>query len=97
MKRINSVRQIKKHLRLPFSRILPFTVITYGDTFYHTKKNAFIDHAQAYYIIGNLKSRTVDITFKRRFPIDDKFIFNGLDRQSVISYEESRYTDDYAV
>lgn len=71
MKRINSVRQIKKHLRLPFSKLLPFTVLTYGDTLYHTKKNVFIDHVKAYYITGNFKSRTVDITFKRRSSIDE--------------------------
>ena len=71
MKRINSVRQIKKHLRLPFSRVLPFVVMTYGDTFYHTKKNVFIDHVEAYYIMGNFKSRTIHITFKRRSPIDE--------------------------
>ena len=72
MKRINSVRQIKKHLRLPFKRVLPFTVtIYYGDTFYHTKKNVFIDHAESYYIWDNFKSRIVNITFKRRFSVSE--------------------------
>ena len=71
MKRINSVRQIKKHLRLPFHRVLPFTVATYGDTFYHVKKNVFVDHAESYYEWNNFKSRTVSITFKRRPSISD--------------------------
>jgi UDP-galactopyranose mutase len=71
MKRINSVRQIKKHLRLPFKRVLQFTVTTYGDTFYHTKKNVLIDHVESYYIWDNFKSRIVNITFKRRFSVGE--------------------------
>lgn len=71
MKRINSIRQIKKHLRLPFHRVLPFTVITYGDTFYHVKKNMFIDYAESYYEWDNFKSRSVNITFKRRISISE--------------------------
>lgn len=71
MKRINSVRQIKKHLRQPFHRMIPFTVTTYGDTFYHVKKNAFIDYVESYYEWNNFKSRTVSITFKRHKSIGD--------------------------
>lgn len=71
MKRINSVRQVKKHIRLPFSRALQFIVTTYGDTLYHVKKNAFIDHAEAYYEWNNFKSRTVNITFKRRLSVSE--------------------------
>ena len=70
MKRINSIRQIKKHIRSPFSNVLPFIVITYCDTFYHVKKCAFIDHAEVYYIMDNCKSRTISVTFKRLSPID---------------------------
>ena len=71
MKRVNSIRQIKKHLRQPFHRMIPFTVTTYGDTFYHAKKNTFIDHAESYYEWDNFKSRSVNITFKRKLSISD--------------------------
>lgn len=70
MKRINSIRQIKKHIRSPFSNVLPFIAITYGDTFYRVRKCAFIDHAEAYYIMDNCKSRTISVIFKRLSPID---------------------------
>lgn len=71
MKRVNSVRQIKKRLRQPFHRMIPFTVTTYSDTFYHVKKNMFIDHAESYYEWNDFKSRSINITFKRKLSISD--------------------------
>ena len=40
----------------------------------------------------NLKERET-LLFQEMIDLD----FNGSDRQSVMSYEESRYTDDYAI
>lgn len=74
MKRINSIRQIKKHLRSPFDRTLPMSVTTYTDTFYDVRKDAFIDRAEAYYFIGDFKSKTVNMTFKRRETVASEFL-----------------------
>ena len=71
MKRINSIRQIKKHVKPPFDRYLPFTVYTYTDSFYDRQKGIFIDKADVYYVCGNFKSKTVTVSFKRRKPITD--------------------------
>lgn len=74
MKRINSIRQVKKHLRSPFDRTLPMSVTTYTDTFYDGRKGVFVDRAEAYYLYGNFKSRTVNMTFKRRKTVADDFL-----------------------
>lgn len=74
MKRINSIRQVKKHLRSPFDRILPMSVTTYTDTFYDVRKGMFIDHAEVYYLYGDFKSRTVNMTFKRRKTVASEFL-----------------------
>lgn len=74
MKRINSVRQVKKHLRSPFDRMFPFSVITYTDTFYDGRKGTFVDRAEAYYLYGDFKSKTVNMSFKRRETVADSFL-----------------------
>ena len=74
MKRINSIRQIKKHLRSPFDRALPMSVTTYTDTFYDGRKGVFIDQVEAYYFIGDFKSKTVNMTFKRRETVASEFL-----------------------
>lgn len=74
MKRINSIRQVKKHLKAPFDRTLPFSVITYTDTFYDGRKGMFVDHAEGYHLYDNFKSKTVKFTFKRRETIADSFL-----------------------
>lgn len=74
MKRINSIRQVKKHLRSPFDRTLPMSVTTYTDTFYDGRKGLFIDRAEAYYLIGDFKSKTVNMSFKRRETVTSEFI-----------------------
>lgn len=74
MKRENSIRQVKKHLRSPFDRTLPMSVTTYTDTFYDVRKGVFIDRAEAYYLWGDFKSKTVNMTFKRRETLASEFI-----------------------
>ena len=74
MKRINSIRQVKKHLRSPFNRTLPMSVTKYTDTFYDVRKGMFVDYAEAYYLYGDFRSKTVSITFKRRKTVADDFI-----------------------
>lgn len=74
MKRINSIRQVKKHLRSPFDRTLQMSVTTYTDTFYDGRKGTFVDHAEAYYLYGDFKSRTVNMTFKRRNTVASELI-----------------------
>lgn len=74
MKRINSVRQVKKHLRSPFDRMLPMSVTTYTDTFYDGRKGMFVDRAEAYYLYGDFKSKTVNMSFKRRETVSDSFL-----------------------
>lgn len=74
MKRINSVRQVKKHLRSPFDRMLPMSVTTYTDTFYDGRKGMFVDRAEAYYLYGDFKSKTVNMSFKRRETVASEFI-----------------------
>lgn len=74
MKRINSIRQVKKHLRSPFNRMLPMSVTTYTDTFYDGRKGMFVDRAEAYYLWGDFKSKTVNMTFKRRETVASEFI-----------------------
>lgn len=74
MKRINSIRQVKKHLRVPFDRTLPMSVTTYTDTFYDVRKGVFIDRAEANYLWGDFKSRTVNMTYKRRKTVASKFL-----------------------
>lgn len=71
MKRINSIRQIKKHVKPPFDRYLPFTVYTYTDTLYDGRKGFYIDKVDVYYHCGDFKSKTVTISFKRRKSIGD--------------------------
>lgn len=89
MKRINSIRQVKKHLRSPFDRTLPMSVTTYTDTFYDGRKGMFVDRAEAYYLYGNFKSKTVSMTFKRRNTVASELIdetymlFNFPDREIV--------------
>lgn len=74
MKRINSIRQVKKHLRSPFDRALQMSVTTYTDTFYDVRKDLFVDRAEAYYFIGDFKSRTVNMSFKRRETVVSEFL-----------------------
>lgn len=74
MKRINSVRQIKKHLRSPFDRMLPMSVTTFTDTFYDGRKGIFVDQVEAYYLWGDFKSKTVNMSFKRREMIADNYL-----------------------
>ena len=71
MKRINSIRQIKKHVKPPFDRCLPFIEYTYTDTFYDKRKGVFVDKVDAYYACGDFKSKTVTISFKRHKSIGD--------------------------
>lgn len=74
MKRIDSVRQLKKHLKSPFSRMYPFVVITYTDTFYDGRKGVFVDHSERYYLDGDFKSKTVNVSSRRRETVADDFI-----------------------
>ena len=74
MKRINSIRQVKKHLKAPFDRMLPMSLTTFTDTFYDGRKGVFVDRAEAYYFIGDFKSKTVKFTFKRRETVADSFL-----------------------
>lgn len=74
MKRINSVRQVKKHLRSPFDRMFPFSVITYTDTFYDGRKGTFVDRVEGYHLYDNFKSKTVKFTFKRRETVASEFL-----------------------
>ena len=74
MKRINSIRQLKKHLKAPFDRMFPMSVTTFTDTFYDGRKGVFIDRVEAYYFIGNFKSKTVNMSFKRRETIADDYL-----------------------
>lgn len=74
MKRINSIRQVKKHLRSPFDRTLPMSVTTYTNTFYDVRKGTFVNRVEAYYLYDDFKSRTVNMTFKRRKTIADDFL-----------------------
>lgn len=60
-----SKRQIKKHLRWPFSRYLGFSVYTYGDEYYDKKRGLFIYKCHAYYV-ENGKEFHADLTFKAR-------------------------------
>ena len=74
MKRTNSIRQLKKHLKPPFDRMYPFTVITYTDTFYDGRKGMFVDRSERYYLHGGFKSKTVNVNSRRRETIADGFI-----------------------
>lgn len=74
MKRIDSIRQLKKHLKPPFSRMYPFVVITYTDTFYDGRKGVFVDHSERYYLDGDFKSKTVNVSSKRRETVADDLI-----------------------
>lgn len=74
MKRINSIRQIKKHLRSPFDRMFPFSVITYTDTFYDGRKGTFVDRVEGYHLYEDFKSKTVNMSFKRRETVADSFL-----------------------
>ena len=75
MKRINNTRQIKKHVKPPFDRYLPFVEYTYIDTFYDGRKGIFIDKFEAYYEYGSFKSKTVTVSFSRRESIGDDETF----------------------
>ena len=74
LKRINSIRQLKKHLRSSFNRTYPFMVITYTDTFYDGRKGVFVDRSERYYLHGGFKSKTVNVSSRRREIIADSFI-----------------------
>lgn len=74
MKRINSIRQVKKHLKAPFDRMFPFSVITYTDTFYDGRKGTFVDRVEGYHLYEDFKSKTVKFTFKRRETVADSFL-----------------------
>ena len=74
MKRINSIRQVRKHLRSPFNRTLSMSVTKYIDTFYDVRKGMFVDYAESYYLYGDFKSKTVNLTFKRRKTVADGFL-----------------------
>lgn len=74
MKRINSTRQVKKHLKAPFDRTLSMSVTTFTDTFYDGRKGVFVDRAEAYYFIGDFKSKTVTISYRRREMIADDYL-----------------------
>ncbi len=75
MKRINSVRQLKKHLKPPFNRMFySFVVTTYTDTFYDGRKGIFIDRSERYYIHNGVKSKIVNVSTRRRKTIADGFI-----------------------
>lgn len=74
VKRINSIRQVKKHLRSPFDRTLQMSVTTFTDTFYDGRKGIFVDRAEAYYFIGDFKSKTVNISYRRREMIADNYL-----------------------
>lgn len=65
MKRIESKRQVKKHLRWPFSRYLDFSVYKYGDEYYDKKRGLFVSKWHAYYI-ENGKEFHADLKFKIR-------------------------------
>lgn len=65
MKKIESKRQIKKHLRMPFSRYLGFSVYTYGDEYYDKMRGFFISKCHAYYVEDG-KRLHADLTFKTR-------------------------------
>lgn len=65
MKRIESKRQIKKHLRLQFNRYLDFSVYEYGDEYYDKKRGSFISKCHAYYVEQE-KRLCADLTFKTR-------------------------------
>lgn len=78
MKRIDGVRQVKKHLRPPFNRHHAGEIIRYGDVLYDVKKGFFVDKAEACFLIPNcglrFGSRFVHITYKRRETIADDFL-----------------------
>lgn len=65
MKRIESKRQIKKHLRLPFNRYLDFSVHTYKGEYYDKKRGLFVSKWHAYYV-ENGKKFHADLTYKIR-------------------------------
>lgn len=65
MKRIESKRQIKKHLRSPFNRYLDFSVHTYEGEYYDKKRWLFVSKWHTYYV-ENGKELHADLTFKTR-------------------------------
>lgn len=75
MKRIHNTRQIKKHVKPPFDRYLPFVEYTYTDTFYDKRKGVFIDKVEVYYTCGDFKSKTVTVSFSRHESIGDDETF----------------------
>ena len=83
MKRIESKRQIKKHLRWPFSRYLDFSVYTYGDEYYDKKRGLFISKCHAYYVEDG-KRLHADLTFKTRVK----------EYQMIISWVNNEVNDD---
>lgn len=74
MKRINGIRQLKKHLRSSFNGTHSFTVIAYTDNFYDGRKGVFVDRSERYYLHGGFKSKTVNVSSRRREIIADSFI-----------------------
>lgn len=50
------------------------SVTTYTDTFYDVRKGIYVSRAECYYLWNNFKSKTVNITFRRRKTIADNFI-----------------------
>lgn len=78
MKRIDGVRQVKKHLRPPFNRYHAGEIVRYGDTIYDVRKGLFVTKAEVCFLLPNCGlqygSRFVHITYRRRETIADDVI-----------------------
>ena len=78
MKRIDGVRQVKKHLRPPFRRYHAGEIVRYGDNIYDVRKGFFVTKAETCFLLPNCNlqygSRFVHITYRRRETIADGFI-----------------------
>ena len=53
MKRIDGVRQVKKHLRPPFRNYHAGEIIRYGDTIYDVRKGFFVTKSKTCFLLPN--------------------------------------------